>query len=233
MIPPENTKGITLHAQLRFQTSTALNDIITLLLHDAPSCLLPAKQSVWLISKYFKGKLYCSDWTANIPRSHSVVRPIRVIMHNQRAKMSSWGTAIHGRENTYNLQIRQGQRHQSWRTRPCLLQVLSSEATSWLISFKFPNQTTPLHYTSPVSGFETLKLFLCLPETAMLFVSFFAKLLQCSNKRDGFSLVCVSSNCGAWEWFEMKGMVLNVMWLLSDKAIEAPSCTLEEMGKCF
>lgn len=46
---------------------------------DTPSCLLPAKHPVGQISKYFKGKIYCSNWIAPITRSYSVVRPTRVV----------------------------------------------------------------------------------------------------------------------------------------------------------
>lgn len=176
----------------------ALNDIIALLLGGTSPWHLPAKQSVWVISKYFIGKMYCPDWLANIPRSHSVVRSIRVVTRDQRAMMSSWGTARSGRENlsiTCSLDVKGNSLEAQYNV---LLEVLSSGEISWLIGLKFPNQTTPLHYAYILPGFETQwNCFLCLPESAMLFLLCFAKLLLCSSKRSGFSVVFVRSACGA------------------------------------
>lgn len=213
----------------------ALSDIITLLLSDTPSCLLPAKQSVWLISKYFKGKIYCSDWIANIPRSHSVVRPVRVVMQDQRAMTSSWGTAKSGRENIYNPQIRQGQRHQSWRIRlcPAVGPVVRWDIMTYWPQISKPDNTTLLHFSSfwicnsvklvPLAAWNCHAVPLLPCQTAAMF----------QQKRWLQPGVCKLRLWSTSEWFGMKGMVLNITSFLLDKTTEAPSCTLEEMGKCF
>lgn len=189
---------------------------------------------MWLISKYFKGKIYCSHWVANIPRSHSVVRPIRVIMQAQRAWWAAEvqlyleekipttcrldrvkGTSLEGQD--YVL-----------LTRPCL-QIWHHD----LLTLHFQTR----HHHSIALQFSLDLKFSEIGSSACL------KLLCCSSlalpkccnvpAKEMASAWCKLQLWSTSEWFVIKGMVLNVTWLLLDKTAEAPSCTLEEIGKCF